>query len=61
MPKTDSNTVTTSCPAGLRFDLNRYAALQAQTDGEAVDAVMLIPHMPDALIAWGHSFKRLPR
>lgn len=43
--------LTFSCPAALKADLDRYAALHAQAYGEAVDAVTLIPHMLEAFIA----------
>ena len=39
------------CPASLKADLDRYAALHSQTYGEAVDAVTLIPHMLEAFMA----------
>lgn len=42
LPKTESAKLTFSCPASLKADLDRYAALHAQTYGEAVDAVALI-------------------
>lgn len=39
-------------PASLKADLDRYAALHAQTYGEAVDAMTLIPHMLEAFMAF---------
>ena len=39
------------CPASLKADLDRYAALHSQTYGEAVDAVTLIP------ICWRRSWR----
>ena len=49
LPKTESVKLTFTCPTSLKADLDRYAALHAQTYGEAVDAATLIPHVPDAL------------
>jgi hypothetical protein len=46
------------CPANLTADLDRYAALHAQTYGEAVDAVTLITHMLGAFLAGDRGFKR---
>lgn len=42
LPKTESVKLTFVCPASLKADLDRYAALYAQTYGEAVDAITLI-------------------
>ncbi|MDN7439407.1 DUF2274 domain-containing protein [Burkholderia cepacia] len=58
LPKTESIRLTFSCPANLKADLDRYAALYAQTYGEAVDATTLIPHMLEAFIAGDRGFKR---
>ena len=43
LPKTESVKLTFACPATLKADLDRYAAMHAQTYGEAVDATTLIP------------------
>ena len=56
LPKTESVKLTFACPAGLKSDLDRYAALHAQTYGEAVDAATLIPHMLEAFIAGDRGF-----
>ena len=58
LPKTETVKVTFSCPADLKADLERYAALHAQAYGEAVDAVTLIPHMLEAFLAGDRGFKR---
>jgi hypothetical protein len=39
--------------------LDRYAALHAQTYGEAVDAATLIPHMLEAFMAGDRGFRRV--
>lgn len=59
LPSNTSVKLTFTCPAGLKADLDRYAALHAQTYGEAVDAVVLIPHMLAAFIARDRGFKAL--
>ena len=41
--------------------VDRYAALHAQTYGEPVDAVTLIPHMLEAFMARDRAFRRNPR
>ena len=58
LPKTDSTKLTFACPASLKADLDRYAALHAQTYGEAVDAVTLIPHMLEAFMARDRGFRK---
>ncbi|EPJ2922916.1 DUF2274 domain-containing protein [Pseudomonas aeruginosa] len=58
LPKTESTKLTFACPASLKADLDRYAALHAQTYGEAVDAAVLIPHMLEAFMAGDRGFKR---
>lgn len=57
-PLPDMQTVklTFACPARLKADLDRYAALHAQTYGEAVDVVTLIPLMLDAFMARDRGF-----
>ena len=52
LPSNTSVKLTFTCPAGLKADLDRYAALHAQTYGEAVDAVVLIT-------CWRHSSRGL--
>ncbi len=58
LPKTESVKLTFACPASLKTDLDRYAALHAQTYGEVVDATTLIPHMLEAFMAGDRGFKR---
>ena len=57
LPKTESTKLTFACPASLKADLDRYAALHAQTYGEAVDAATLIPHMLEAFMAGDRGFR----
>ncbi|WP_456320487.1 DUF2274 domain-containing protein [Pseudothauera nasutitermitis] len=47
-----------ACPASLKTDLGRYAALHAQTYGEAVEAPTLIPHMLEAFMAGDRGFRK---
>ena len=58
LPKTETVKVTFSCPADLKSDLERYAALHAQAYGEAVDAMTLIPHMLEAFMAGDRGFRK---
>lgn len=58
LPKTESVKLTFACPASLKTDLDRYAALHAQTYGEAVDAATLIPHMLEAFMAGDRGFSK---
>ena len=57
LPKTEMVKLTISCPVSLKSKLDRYAALHAQTYGEAVDAVTLIPHMLEAFMARDRGFR----
>lgn len=58
LPKTESVKLTFSCSATLKAELDRYAALHAQTYGEATDALALIPHMLEAFMARDRGFKK---
>jgi hypothetical protein len=58
LPKKESVKLTFACPANLKMELDRYAALHAQTYGEAVDAVALIPHMLEAFMGRDRGFRR---
>jgi hypothetical protein len=58
LPHMESVKLTFACPARLKTDLERYAALHAQTYGEMVDAVTLIPHMLEAFMARDRGFRR---
>tara|TARA_B100000378_G_scaffold109088_1_gene87410 strand:- start:18422 stop:18685 length:264 start_codon:yes stop_codon:yes gene_type:complete len=58
LPRTETVKLTFACPATLKADLERYAELHAQTYGEPVDAVTLIPHMLEAFMARDRGFRR---
>ena len=58
LPKLESTKLTFACPASLKADLDRYAALHAQAYGEAADAATLIPHMLEAFMAGDRAFGR---
>ena len=57
LPRTESVKLTFTCTASLKTELDRYAALHAQTYGEAVDAVTLIPHMLETFMARDRGFR----
>mgnify|MGYP003583558560 CR=1 FL=1 len=57
LPKTENVKLTFTCSASLKADLERYAALHAQTYGEVVDAVALVPHMLEAFMARDRGFR----
>ena len=61
LPKTETVKVSFVSSIGLKADLDRYAALHAQTYGEVVDAVTLIPHMLEAFMARDRGFKATAR
>lgn len=58
LPRTERIRLTFACTASLKADLDRYAALHAQTYGEAVDAVALIPHMLEEFMGRDRGFRR---
>ncbi|MEO6938189.1 MAG: DUF2274 domain-containing protein [Collimonas sp.] len=58
LPKTQNIKLTFACPASLKADLDRYAALHAQTYDEAVDATALIPHMLETFMAGDRGFRK---
>ncbi len=58
LPKSEIVKLTFACPASLKADLDRYAALHAQTYGEPVDAMTLIPHMLEAFMARDRGFRQ---
>lgn len=58
LPDTQTVKLTFSCLAHLKADLDRYATLYAQTYGEAIDAVTLIPHMLEAFMAGDRGFRK---
>lgn len=58
LPKTESVKLTIMCPARLKADLDRYAALYGQAYGETVDAATLIPYMLEAFMAGDRGFKK---
>lgn len=58
LPRTESFKLTFTCSASLKADLDRYAALHAQTYGETVDVVALIPHMLEMFMARDRGFRR---
>lgn len=63
LPKTETVKLTIALTVVLKAELERYAALHAQTYGEPVDAATLIPHMLESFMARDRGFKRavLPR
>ena len=58
LPSSSSVKMTIVCPATLKADLDRYAALHAQAYGEVVDAATLIPHMLEAFMAGDRGFRK---
>jgi hypothetical protein len=58
LPKTETVKVTIALTTALKTDLERYAALHAQTYGVPIDAATLIPHMLEAFMARDRGFKR---
>ena len=57
LPKTESTKLSFTCPASLKADLDRYAALHSETYGKEVDAATLIPHMLEAFMEGDRGFR----
>lgn len=47
-----------ACPVSLKADLDHFAELSAQKYREAVDAMTVIPHMLEALMAGDRGFRQ---
>ena len=58
LPKIETVKITIALTSVLKTDLERYAALHAQTFGEPIDAATLIPHMLEAFMARDRGFKK---
>lgn len=58
LPRTETVKLTIALTAALKEDLDRYAALHAQTYGEPVEAATLIPHMLEAFIGRDRGFRK---
>lgn len=58
LPKTETVKLAIMLSTELKTNLDRYAALHAQTWGEAVDAPTLIPHILEAFIARDRGFRK---
>ncbi len=58
LPKTETVKLTVALTVTLKADLERYAALHAQTYGEPVDAATLIPHMLESFMARDRGFRK---
>ena len=59
LPKTKTVKLTITLTVVLKTELERYAALHAQTYGEPIDAATLIPHMLEAFMARDRGFKKI--
>ena len=59
LPRHETVKLTIALTTTLKVDLERYAALHAQTYGEPVDAATLIPHMLESFIVRDRGFKAL--
>ncbi len=59
LPRAGTVKLTVSLPSTLNAELERYAAVHAQTYGEPVDVATLIPHMLSAFMARDRTFKKI--
>lgn len=58
LPKTETVKLTITLTVVLKAELDRYAALHAQTYGEPIEAATLIPHMLEAFMARDRGFRK---
>ncbi|MGV8991690.1 MAG: DUF2274 domain-containing protein [Thiobacillus sp.] len=58
LPKTETVKLMITLTVTLKADLERYAALHAQTYGEPIEAATLIPHMLEAFMARDRGFRK---
>lgn len=61
LPKIEMVKLTIVVTSELQANLERYAALHAQSYGETVDVAMLVPHMLQAFMARDRGFQVLRR
>ena len=61
LPKTDTVKLTVVVTSELQANLERYAALHAQSYDETVDVAILVPHMLQAFMARDRGFQALRR
>jgi hypothetical protein len=61
LPKVEMTKVTFACSTMLKAELERYAALHAQTYNEPVDGAALIPHMLATFMEQDQAFRRAGR
>lgn len=59
IPKPEMVRMTIVLTSTLKAEIDRYAALHAQTWGEPVDAAGIVPHIVEAFIARDRGFKKL--
>ena len=58
LPKTETVKLTFTCTVVLKAELERYAAMHSQANGETVEAVILIPYMLETFMVRDRGFKR---
>ena len=58
LPKTETVKLTMTLTVTRKADLERYAALHAQSYGELIEAATLIPHMLEAFMVRDRGFRR---
>lgn len=58
LPKNEIVKMTITVSSTLKAEIDRYAALHAETWGEPVDAAVLIPHMVKAFMERDRGFKK---
>ena len=61
LPSTQVAKLSITVPVALLHDLERYAALHAQSTGDQADLARLIPHMLAAFIGSDRAFRRATR
>lgn len=59
LPKTELVKVTVAVSVRLKADLDHYATLHSEANGEAVDAAALIPHMLETFVAKDRAYQRM--
>jgi len=59
LPKTELVKVTVAVSVRLKADLDHYAALHSEANGEAVDAAAIVPHMLETFVAKDRAYQRM--
>ena len=59
LPKTELVKFTIAVSVRLKADLDHYATLHSEANGEVVDAAAIVPHMLETFVAKDRAYQRM--